>query len=68
MIGSKLRKLIQPIFIHLVGCTVRSDNVGTPSADNRCSGDLSKVTSSKVVIFAQIIVVQDVSLKSLDVS
>ena len=45
---SKLKKLIQPVLIHLVGCTLCSDNGGTLSLDNGCTGRLSKVTSSKL--------------------
>ena len=54
--SSKLKKVIQPVVIQLVCCTLHSDNSsnlssgnnGTLRSDNGGTGRLSKVTSSKL--------------------
>ena len=87
--SSKLEKLIQPVLILLVGHTHRSDNDSALSSHNGGTGHLSKVTNCKLKkliqpaliqlvvctlhsdnggILAQIMVVLDVTLKSLVVS
>ena len=46
--SSKLKKLIQPTLIQLVGRTLLLDNDGTLSSENGGMGHLSKVASNKV--------------------
>ena len=43
----KLKKLIQPVLIQLVCCSLHSDNDSILSSDNVGTGHFSNVTSSK---------------------
>ena len=43
----KLNKLIQPVLVHLAGCTLLSHHGRTFSSDNGGTGHHSKVTSSE---------------------
>ena len=58
MTSFKLKKVIHPVLIQLVGRTLHSGNGGTLSSDNVGTGRLSIVTSSKLKKLIQPVLIQ----------